>query len=73
MRCACCDNELSSEEITWNKDCEMWEYCTSCLLIISDVFSDPLTEEEITTSLDEEEILDETLLDADYLLSLDNL
>ena len=51
----------------------MWEYCTSCLLIISDVFSDPLTEEEITTSLDEEEILDETLLDADYLLSLDNL
>ena len=54
MKCACCDKELSETEVVWNNDCGCWEYCTTCLLEIADVFSDPLTEDEIDQALLEE-------------------
>ncbi len=55
MKCAICDQTLSPTEVQWNSLHEDWDPCSTCQLIISEVFEDPLDEDEITRLLDEEE------------------
>lgn len=66
MKCHICDNELSHNEIKWNRDHEEWEPCNTCLHIIAEVFEDRVeyTEEELEEEIEEENI---------YELDLDNL
>lgn len=51
MKCYICDHTLSDQEVSWNNDCQQWEPCSSCLIAISEVFEDKLTEEEIDEAL----------------------
>lgn len=54
MRCACCDRVLGPTEVSWNTECDQWEYCGTCLVEIADVFGDGdhLSEEEIDGQLE---------------------
>lgn len=54
MRCHICNAQLSPEEIAYNHDHDEFEPCGNCLRIISEVFEDGLTEEEIAQALEKE-------------------
>lgn len=47
MRCHICDKALSEAETRYNKDHEEYDPCSFCLQVISEVFDDHLTEDEI--------------------------
>lgn len=47
MKCHICDATLGDSEIKYNKDCQEYDPCGYCLQIISEVFDDHLTEDEI--------------------------
>lgn len=65
MRCGCCDRILSETEVSFNTQCDQWEYCGTCLMEIKDVFGDG--------DVDSEEEIDEQLeLEfADGILEID--
>lgn len=54
MRCHICNSTLGESEVKFNKDHNDWEPCQTCLLAIAEIFEDPLDEEEIDRSLEEE-------------------
>ena len=54
MRCEVCDKTLSETEVSYNNDCQQWEYCTTCLIAIAEIFEDHMTDEEVSFALDEE-------------------
>lgn len=54
MRCYICDRTLSDSEIQYDQDFQSWDPCSTCLDVIDSVFSDPLTEDEVTAELREE-------------------
>lgn len=47
MKCNICDKTLSEAETRYNKDHEEYDPCSYCLQVISEVFDDHLTEDEI--------------------------
>lgn len=55
MRCYICDRALSETEIAEDPRHGTFDPCSTCLTIISEIFSDPLDEDEITYLLEEEE------------------
>lgn len=55
MRCHICNTILEPEHIHWNMDHKDFDPCPRCLMEISEVFEDPLDEDEITRLLDFEE------------------
>lgn len=59
MRCRICDVVLSPESTHWNSDHEEYDPCPTCLMIIAEVFDDPLDEDEITWLLEHEETFEE--------------
>lgn len=52
MHCHICDAILGESEIKYNKDCQEFDPCSYCLQIISEVFDDHLTEDEIDRLID---------------------
>lgn len=54
MRCYICDSVLSPESTRWNAEHEDYDPCPTCLMIISEVFDDPLDEGEISYALMQE-------------------
>jgi len=52
VRCAICDKSLSESETRYNKDHEEYDPCSFCLQVISEVFDDHLTEDEIDRLID---------------------
>ena len=53
MRCHICNSELKENSIQWNNDHQDWDPCPTCLIEISEVFTDD-SEEEITAQLEGE-------------------
>lgn len=53
MRCHICNSELQENSIQWNNDHQDWDPCPTCLIEISEVFTDD-SEEEITAQLEGE-------------------
>ena len=68
MRCHICDNTLSGEQVSWSRLHQEWEPCPTCLLAISEVFTDPLDEDEITYLLDKEGVTEGKVTDLDTIL-----
>jgi len=53
MRCAICNSELKENSIQWNNDHQDWDPCPTCLIEISEVFTDD-SDEEITAQIEGE-------------------
>lgn len=68
MRCNICDNTLSGEQVSWSRLHQEWEPCPTCLIAISEVFTDPLDEDEITYLLEKEGITEGEVTDLDTIL-----
>jgi len=67
MRCHICDNTLSGEQVSWSRLHQEWEPCPTCLIAISEVFTDPLDEDEITYLLDKEGVIEGVVEEIDDL------
>lgn len=61
MRCHICDQALSETEIKFNRPCDEWEPCGTCLTVISEVFEDYVPEDEVIE-------IEEENTDVDFLL-----
>lgn len=63
MRCHICDQVLGETEIKFNRQCDEWEPCGSCLAIIGEVFEDTVPEDELVVFVEENE---PDLIDEDF-------
>jgi hypothetical protein len=54
MKCHICDATMSGDSIQWNPDHQDWDPCGTCLMVISEVFTDHLDEDQIDWALAEE-------------------